>query len=252
MNTDQETLNQSLNDLNEYLYQGYSLKTYYSQKYKKESKKKNFKVEKLQKEYEDDINKWLNFVAKYLHKKIEAYLYFHFVNPKSNALTNFHPLGKLEISLDKYLHALEEIIIRIEERRNLMLRQEIAEKEYQTDILYKITYSDHTRLVKLNNIVLTKTDFNSENDNCFQFIYKNPGRLIGIEELEQEVGGKLKKRLAHIIRDLGFTKELRIVFFPVVTKSKVMFVNPITKQYAYKNNLPPINFKKIGGQSKVK
>jgi len=246
MKEDKEGLDRSLFILNKYLYDGFLIKTNFLKKHDIDGQKEAFDLEQLHEEYRGEVNKWLNIVAKYLFDKFEKYLYFHFIQPKADSMDYLHPLGKTTHALDKHLYALEDVIMRIEERRNLVVRQEIAEKEYEADTLYKITYNDHTREVKLNNIVLTKTDFDSENDNCFDFIYRNPNRPIGIDELEQVLGGKLKKRLAHIVRDLGFTKEIKTIFFPVVTKSQVKFVNPISKQYYHKNNLPPINFKKLG------
>lgn len=254
MNFNSKNINKALDNLNRYLHSGYLLKIKWKEKYEKKSKKKDFNFEAFHAKYITEANTWIIAVNQYLEKRFEKHYSFHFIQTRpdaTDALTYAHPVDRIVKGFIKHLFALEDIIIRVEERRNLAVRQEIAEKEYQVDILYKVTYSNHTREVKLNNIVLTKTDFNSENDNCFQYIYANPDRPIGIKELEQEAGNKLKKRLAHIVRDLGFVKELKTIFFPVVTKNQVMFKNPITKQYAHKHNLSPINFKKIGRQSKT-
>lgn len=251
-NTDE--INELIHELDTFLYQGYLLKTHTIDDWNVKSKQEENKpdIEQYKIDFEKQINDWLNQVASLLFSRFkERHLYFHFIHPKLGLSFSFsHPLGNLTHALGNHLFTLEDIIIRLEERRNLSIRQEIAEKEYQADILYSISYSDHSREIKLNNIVLKKPDFNSENDNCFHFIYKNSGRPIGIEELEQAVGEKLKKRLAHVVRDLGFVSELKDIFFPVVTKNEVMFVNPITKQYSDKHSLPPINFSKIGRQSK--
>jgi len=255
MQFDEEKLNEALLTLNNYLFEGVQIKQAFLKKHDIDGQKEAFDVDSLKKEYEDAINAWYRIVAQYIFDNFEKYLYFHFTQLKTDAMSIGHPLGNLTHALDKHLFALEEVIIRLEERRNLAIRQEIAEKEHQTDVLYKITYNEHTREVKLNNIILTKTDFNSENDNCFNYIYANPYRPIGIEELETASGDKLKKRLAHIVRDLGFVNELKNVFFPVVTKDKIMFINPIIKQYAHEKDLPAINFKKLGDkvrQSKEK
>lgn len=250
-NTDE--LDQLIQALDTFLYQGYLLKTHTVDDWNVKSIQENKPdIEQYKLNFEKQINDWLNQVATLLVSRFkEKHLYFHFVHTKTDALSLSHPLGNLTHALEKHLFALEDVIVRLEERRNLAVRQEIAEKEYQTDIIYSISYSDHSREIKLNNIVLKKPDFNSENDNCFHHIYKNPGRPIGIAELEEAVGDKLKKRLAHIVRDLGFVHELKDIFFPVVTKNEVMFVNPITKQYSHKHNLPPINFNKLGRQSKT-
>lgn len=254
--TDASSLEQILATLDGYLLDGYNRSQSLLSDYKKESTEEGFNAEDYYNKKLANINEWFPKVHQFLNESFQLkYHLFHFVNPKTPAgimkVGLPDNLSNLSIRMEYYLYALEDIILRLEEQRNLAIRQEIAERESQADILYKITYSDHTREVKLNNIVLTKTDFDSENDNCFNYIYSNPGRPVGIQELEQAVGIKIKKRLVHIVRDLGFVNELKTIFFPVVTKNQIMFINPITKQYAYEKNLPPINFKKIGRQSKV-
>lgn len=251
--TNSDELNNLISQLDTLLYNGYLLKTHTVDNWRQLANTLNQPdVNQYKKNYEDKINEWLRSVADILVNSFnEKHLYFHFINTKKGlSFTSSDPLAHLNDAFDRHLFALEEIILRLEEKQNLSVRQKIAEKEYQSDILYSITYSDHTREIKLNNIVLKKPDFNSENDNCFNFICQNAGRPIGIAELEEATGSKLNKRLAHIVRDLGFKKELKDIFFPVVTKDQVMFVNPITKQYALKHDLPAINFTKIGRKSK--
>lgn len=241
-------------ELDTLLIDGFNRYQVFTKDYHDRAPKPDFNLEKYTEEKLANINEWYPQVYKILHDSFPLkHHLFHFINPKVPSLSVIglpNQIGNLSIKLEYYLYALEDIILRLEELKNLAIRQEIAEKESQADVLYKIGYSDHTREVKLNNIVLTKTDFDSENDNCFSYIYSNPNRPIGIEEIEQAIGNKVKKRLVHVLRDLGFVNELKIVFFPVATKNQIMFVNPITKQYAHNKNLPPINFKKIGRQSK--
>lgn len=249
-------LTKAIEDLDAFLWEGYEVFRKFSPEYNKLKGSPDFNPEKLIKKQDDELDTWHKKIVEYIKANLDKNRYlFHFIRPKGHGSGVYVgiPIGlsNLRIAFEEFLWALEEIIIDLEERSNLAVRREIAEKEYRTDVLYRVTYSDHTREVKLNNIVLTKTDFDSENDNCFSYIYANPNRPIGLEELGEALKDKIKKRLAHIVRDLGFTKELKDIFFPVVTKTNVTFINPITKQYAYKHNLPPINFKKIGRQSET-
>lgn len=249
-----ENLNELIDQLDAFLYQGYLLKTHTIDDWNAKSKQSEITpdLEQYKVDFGRKINDWLNEVARLLFSQFkEKHLYFHLVHPKSDAFMLTHPLGNWLTALERHLFALEEIIVTLEERRNLSVRQEIAEKEYQSDTLYRVAFSTHTREIKLNNIVISKPDFNSENDNFFQYVFDNPGRPIGIEELEQHMGFQPIKRLAHIVRDLGFIGELKTIFFPVVTKNQVMFINPISKQYAFKHDLPVINFRKIVRQSKA-
>ena len=61
-------------------------------------------------------------------------------------------------SFESYLEAVEQVIIWLEEKRSLTIRQEIADKEYEASILYKITFSSHTREIKVNCPVLNPGD----------------------------------------------------------------------------------------------
>jgi len=179
---------------------------------------------------------------------------FEIQHPKG---TNMVPLGypffiaSIFAEVENYLQNLNSIINQLREERNMVLRAEIAEREYGLSILYKITFSDHTHLVKLNHIVIAKTDGFSENDNCMAYFITNPNRYINVEELEKVCGGTLTKRITDIIRDLGFTRELKTIFFPDVSKNGLYFVNPITQQYSIEHELPQINFKKLGRQNVV-
>ena len=139
------TPEQSLSLLNNSLYAGYLLKTNYHQQYDVDSKVEGFDITKYLKQYEEDINKWYGPVAKFIFDNYERHLYFHFIQPKSDAMSYSHPLGNLTHVIEKHLFALEDVIQRIEERNNLEVRREIAEKEYGSDTLYKITFSWHTR-----------------------------------------------------------------------------------------------------------
>jgi hypothetical protein len=234
------------------LYEGYLLKTRTVDDWAVKNTSVNKpNLEVYKQDFESQINAWLIKVATLLTTQFnEKHLYFHFIHPKSNALSNTHPLGRLILAIERHLFALEEVILWLDEQRNLSLRRDIAEIEHNADILYKITFSDHTREIKLNNIILAKPDFGSENDLCFQFIFANAGRPLNIDEISDGIGERPKKRFVHIVRDLGFSGDVQKVFFPVLTKTQIMFINPITKQYFYDKNLPTINFRKIVSQSK--
>lgn len=240
LNEKQATLDHSLSFLNEQLYKGYLIKTHFLDLYRVGSKEKGFSLDKLQKKYEKSINKWLELVASHLFDNFEKHLYFHFIQPKDDAMSYTHPLGKLTHALNKRLYALEDVIVRIEERKNLAVRQEIAEKELESDILYKISFSWHTREIKLNNILISRPNSDSKNLNFFEYVYGHSNEQIKVKEIEKTTAHTLSNNIQDILRDLGFKGNVRKLFFPIATKSKVMFVNPISKQYAIKNDLPTI------------
>lgn len=239
----QDELDKVIAQLNQYLQQGFLIKQTYLRKHDIEGQKQAFDVDQLQKEYESEINKWLNEVANYLQPFGFRY-FFHFYHVKGDALSIPHPLWGFTHALEKHLFALEDIIVWFEERKNLAVRKEIAEMEHEADTLYKITYSEHTREIKLNKMVLANPQSDSKAVNFFEYVYANPNKPIEVKDIEGTAAFTLSNNIQDILRDLGFKGNIRKVFFPVATKNKVMFVNPITKQYAIKNDLPVIKFSK--------
>lgn len=107
---------------------------------------------------------------------------------------------------------------------------DIHQKNDNQVCLY-ISYSDKTREVLLNDvIILAKPNFGSPNDQVFRYLYNNPNKTITKEELQKEATKvTITKTLHAIIKDLKFKKELREIFFNV-SKTKIRFNNPITKQ----------------------
>jgi hypothetical protein len=238
--------NNVIKQLDDLLYQGLLLKRNTCDGYDEISKKTGFDVNAYEKEFEGAINKWLNEAAKILFTKLsEKHYYYHLLEPdKLLPIKMPHPLGHLIVAFDGHLHALEEIILRLEENRNLAVRQEIAEKEYQADILYKVTYSEHTREIKLNNMILARLKFDSKSVNFFEYVYAHPNKPLSTKDIEEDTAFSLSANIHDILRDLGFKGNIRKVFFPIATKTKVMFMNPISKQYAIKNDLPIIAMSK--------
>jgi hypothetical protein len=191
------------------------------------------------------VKPWRTKVIKTLKKYFpKSHYLYQFTNPpletKKLPDVSSESVNILYYKLEAYIEALKFIIWKLEEKENIAIRKEIANKEIMENILYQITYNDHNRIIRLNNFQLSKPNFNSENDNCFTYMYTHPNIAIDKSDLEKANGSKLKKRIADVIRDLGFTDELKKIFFNV-SKDKVRFINPITKQYAKENNLPEIN-----------
>lgn len=96
-------------------------------------------------------------------------------------------------------------------------------------VAYRITYSPKNREILVNEFLLAKPDFNSENEITFSYLYDNSNKTISINEIEKQVGQKLKKSIHEILRDLGFTGSFAKAFFSASNKG-VIFRNPITFQ----------------------
>lgn len=236
-----------IDQLDKLLIKGFHLYRIVLNEHQESKSNKDFQVNDFIAKKRAIFDQWNEDVANILVSLNRQHYYFHFIHPKKPAgiiKVGMHELlSNIVIHQEFQLYALEDIIIKLHDDETLAIRKEIAEKEYQADILYKVTYSDHSREIKVNGMVLHKPDFASENDKCFDFIYKNSGREISIDELEQMNGEKITKRLVDVVRGLGFKGNYQKVFFPVVTATEIKFVNPITKRYAMIHDLPELKLK---------
>lgn len=114
---------------------------------------------------------------------------------------------------------------------------ELASREYTqsqnqatqevSDPMYEVRYSEKNREITINNFLLKKPDFDSENERFFTYVYANANKRIDTKELNAS-GVVLKKTLHKVIENLGFTAQLKGVFFDV-SKDSVRFKNPVSK-----------------------
>lgn len=104
-------------------------------------------------------------------------------------------------------------------------------------IAYEVFYTP-SREILLNNFLIGKPDFNGENDNVFGYLFKNPNVPVSLDDLGKALGGKPpKKALSKIIENLGFRGEMKAIFFSV-SKTSIMFRNPITHEHLKDSNTP--------------
>jgi hypothetical protein len=124
----------------------------------------------------------------------------------------------------------------------------IPQKNDNQVCLY-ISYSDNAREVLLNDIIiLSKPNYRSTNDLVFRYLYSSPNTIITKSELGRELSIKrFTKSLHEIVRELGFEKELRTIFFKA-TKTTIIFRNPITKQHLIDLGHPKFRIK-IGDEA---
>jgi len=94
----------------------------------------------------------------------------------------------------------------------------------------KITYSETNREIILNNLFLiAKPDFDSENEQVFFYLYRNPNTLIKRGEVMENLNTTLTKDFGKIIENLNFKKDLRKAFFDV-SRDSIKFYNPVSKE----------------------
>ena len=108
-------------------------------------------------------------------------------------------------------------------------------------VVYEVKYTQ-AREILINEFLLANLDFNSENDNVFDYLYKNPNKIVGIAELEKRLGGTpLKKSLHKIVENLGFVREIKRAFFDI-SKRSIRFRNPLTSKELEALGIPRLRF----------
>mgnify|MGYP001616287998 CR=1 FL=1 len=102
-------------------------------------------------------------------------------------------------------------------------------KETEEGSIYKIGYSEQSREILINNFLLKKLRSFSDNDAIFAYLYENANKVVSVKDIK--AGTKLTsiKDLNKFLENIGFTGELRKVFFKV-SKDQVRFNNPVTKK----------------------
>ena len=120
--------------------------------------------------------------------------------------------------------------------RNASERQEVSNvASIENQVLYRITFENGQ--IRLNETILAKPNFDSENELVFDFLFRNPNRKVSKDDIEKSIKRPIKKRLLDIVRTLGFRNELRTMFFPLVSKTAIQFINPITRSDFEKRHL---------------
>lgn len=100
----------------------------------------------------------------------------------------------------------------------------LEEKE-KTSIL-KISYDNHK--LKINEIVIAKPHFESENDYFATYITNHSGGKLTNSEFVKFKNSKMTKKFDQIINDLGFKRSIKKLFFPNISIKAVEFRNQIT------------------------
>ena len=106
------------------------------------------------------------------------------------------------------------------------LNSYLEEKEKTT--VLKISYDNHK--LKINEIVIAKPHFESENDYFATYITNSSGGKLTTSEFVKFKNNKMTKKFDQIINDLGFKGNIRKLFFPNISIKAVEFRNRITTE----------------------
>lgn len=173
----------------------------------------------------NDINELIenNFRALGYLKNIGVIRYFSTV---ANSLY-------AEIILNTTL--FDDVLMRAKNRKNHSNKDEMSDPKDNIKIdgndkvLYEIRYSEQSREILVNNFLLKKLHSFSDNDAIFAYLYENANKVVSVKDIK--AGTKLTsiKDLNKFLENIGFTGELRKVFFKV-SKDQVRFNNPVAKK----------------------
>ena len=105
----------------------------------------------------------------------------------------------------------------------------------------KIVLTKKREIVLNGLFLLSKSNFTSENEKVFSYLYQNPNKIISREELEVAIGSSVEKKFHKIIENLGFNPDLKKCFFDV-GKNSIMFRNPVKGNYLKSIGIEYIRF----------
>ena len=96
---------------------------------------------------------------------------------------------------------------------------------------YSLRMGEADRKVVLNNkYILTKPHFSSLNYYFIEYVLKHPNEIVTKESLAKTAGkiDNLNKRFHTVLEQLNITPELRMIFFPHVSRDAAQFRNDVT------------------------
>jgi hypothetical protein len=98
-------------------------------------------------------------------------------------------------------------------------------EEKENSAVLKMSYNNHK--LKINEIVIARPHFDSENDHFAMYITTNSNNKLTSAEFKKFNGGIMTKKFDQIINDLGFKGNIKKLFFPNISTKAVEFKNQI-------------------------
>lgn len=99
------------------------------------------------------------------------------------------------------------------------------EKDDRKKDFLRITYTKTREILMNDTFLLSKPESFGENEDLFEYLYKNQNKELKIEDIEKELGRNFGKPISKILENLGFRKGLKDVFFRFGV-GKIFFRNP--------------------------
>lgn len=151
-------------------------------------------------------------------KKISVYDYTN-EEPPSEPLeldVNFHKVAEFQVPSD-FANLLKTIRAHL---ATSVVPSTKGAKAYWIKI-------EERQIILNDSFILSKPDFDSENDIFFGHVYARPGEIVRKTDIKLGLGVAFKKSFHQIIRDLKFRNGLQGLFFPSISSAAVIFRNPV-------------------------
>ena len=239
---DPNKLETIVNRLNQLYYQGAEYVLWIQDEYKKIAPKGQPAVDNFIEQAGKILLDWRGIVITLLMNELgngrEAASLF-LVKTSAISIGSYpEKLSGLVLAHKYKLEKLEQIIVQLEEKLALSIRKEIAEREYDADIVYHLDYNPTRRLVILNDIEWHTLSMGSANHKFFEYVWAHAGQVVPVSEL-REKAGITDKKISTILTDMGFIGNMKKIFFPQANdKESVQLLPIIRKQDIYRGNLP--------------
>ena len=94
--------------------------------------------------------------------------------------------------------------------------------------VYTLNYTFGGEILLNNTFLISKLNYSSPNGLFFEYIFQHPRKKVSREQLEGVVG-VLDRPISKLVYDIGFSGELKKLFFPKVSNNAVYFNNPVTQ-----------------------
>lgn len=117
------------------------------------------------------------------------------------------------------------------------------------EIMYEVKFNESTREITINNFLLSRPNWDSDNYNFFKYVFENPNVRLEAKDIDKRLKPKDKrvkgknKNYHQIISDLKFTGDLKTAFFNNVSSTSIVFANPVSKEHLEKLGIKKLSLK---------
>ena len=133
----------------------------------------------------------------------------------------------VKYDLAKYKFALQSLHIFI--KNNVNSLSVPINPDNNDNIKFMVIFNENREII-IGGYPIKKFNFLSEREQVFAYVYNHPNEDLKREKIEKDLNISIKGTLPNIIKDAGFSDELKKIFFPSISNAGLRFRNPIYNQ----------------------